>query len=106
MRVDSRPLVKWVLCRKTLIIGLKYPFQLIEFTIKTHPAYNELLKITEERKSNIHEGEIPSLGHKDIAHGVLLVLHDQLVKIQKEEGFETFTEVIKDMHMYPDLHGK
>jgi ribulose kinase len=63
--------------------------KLIDFVITTHPAYPELLKITEERKSNIHQ-----------------VLHDQLVKIQEEEGAETFTDVVKDVHMYPDFHGK
>lgn len=62
--------------------------QLIDFMITTHPAYPELLKITKEKNSNIHT-----------------VLHEHLVKIQKEEGAETFTDVIKDVHMYPDLHG-
>lgn len=33
------------------------------------------------------------------------VLLDELEKIRKEEGAESLTEVTKDMHMYPDLHG-
>ena len=33
------------------------------------------------------------------------VLHDELEKLRVEAGAESFTELTKDMHMYPDLHG-
>ncbi|EKM59553.1 uncharacterized protein PHACADRAFT_137471 [Phanerochaete carnosa HHB-10118-sp] len=62
--------------------------QLIDFMIKTHPAYNQLKEIAEERKTNIHT-----------------VLHDELEKLRQEAQVESFTELTKDMHMYPDLHG-
>lgn len=34
------------------------------------------------------------------------VLRDTLEEIRKAEGAESFTEVIKDIHFYPDLHGQ
>ena len=34
------------------------------------------------------------------------VLHDELEKLRQEAQVESFTELTKDMHMYPDLHGK
>ena len=34
-----------------------------------------------------------------------LVLRDLLEEIKKEEGAESWTEMLKDMHFYPDLHG-
>ena len=33
------------------------------------------------------------------------VLHDELEKLRQEAQVESFTELTKDMHMYPDLHG-
>ncbi|KAI0786483.1 Pentulose kinase [Abortiporus biennis] len=62
--------------------------QLIDFMIKTHPAYNELQSLTKERNANVHE-----------------VLQDILERIRVDENVESLTEVTKDMHMYPDLHG-
>ncbi|THH01759.1 hypothetical protein EW026_g1009 [Hermanssonia centrifuga] len=62
--------------------------QLIDFMITTHPAYGKLKALAEERKTSIHE-----------------VLHDELEKLQAELGAESFTEITKDMHFYPDLHG-
>ena len=34
------------------------------------------------------------------------VLAEELEKLRQKEGAETLTEVTKDMHLYPDLHGK
>ncbi|EPQ59684.1 Pentulose kinase [Gloeophyllum trabeum ATCC 11539] len=62
--------------------------QLIDFMITTHPAYKELQEKAEKENTNIHE-----------------VLHDTLVKMKEENGVETFTELTKDLHFYPDLHG-
>ncbi|KAJ3975946.1 Pentulose kinase [Lentinula raphanica] len=62
--------------------------QLIDFMIKTHPAYPRLQKMAEEQKSNI-----------------FAVLQDLLQKMKKENGVESLTELTKDMHFYPDLHG-
>lgn len=33
------------------------------------------------------------------------VLADQLEKLRIEAGAESLTELTKDMHFYPDLHG-
>ncbi|KAA1465926.1 Pentulose kinase [Dentipellis sp. KUC8613] len=62
--------------------------QLIDFMITTHPAYAELKQVAADRKTNIHQ-----------------VLADTLEEIRKREGAETWTEVLKFMHFYPDLHG-
>ncbi|KAI0922037.1 hypothetical protein AcW1_004143 [Taiwanofungus camphoratus] len=62
--------------------------QLIDFMITTHPAYPKLLELAEERKADIHE-----------------VLHDELEKLCLEAKVESWTELTKDMHFYPDLHG-
>ncbi|KZT12662.1 Pentulose kinase [Laetiporus sulphureus 93-53] len=62
--------------------------QLIDFMITTHPAYPRLKQIAEEQKTNIHE-----------------VLQNELNKLCEENGVETWTELTKDMHFYPDLHG-
>ncbi|KAI0075433.1 Pentulose kinase [Panus rudis PR-1116 ss-1] len=62
--------------------------QLIDFMLKTHPAYHELQRIADEQKTNIHE-----------------VLNKELEKMRDQEGVESFTELTKDMHFYPDLHG-
>ncbi|KAI0699834.1 Pentulose kinase [Cytidiella melzeri] len=62
--------------------------QLIDFMIKTHPAYPKLTELAEQQQVSIHN-----------------VLHDELEKLRKENGAESFTELTKDMHFYPDLHG-
>ncbi|KAH8829742.1 Pentulose kinase [Flagelloscypha sp. PMI_526] len=61
---------------------------LIDFMITTHPAYNRLVEIGKKEDKNIHT-----------------VLSDILEKLQKEEGASSFTELTKDIHFYPDLHG-
>ncbi|KAI0346965.1 Pentulose kinase [Trametopsis cervina] len=62
--------------------------QLIDFMIKTHPAYPQLTKLAAEQQTSIHT-----------------VLHDELEKLRVENGVDSFTELTKDMHFYPDLHG-
>lgn len=62
--------------------------QLIDFMITTHPAYPKLKELAEQRKTNIHE-----------------VLQDELNKLCKENKAANWTELTKDMHFYPDLHG-
>ena len=34
-----------------------------------------------------------------------IVLAEELEKLRQKVGAETLTEVTKDMHLYPDLHG-
>ncbi|EJD00891.1 Pentulose kinase [Fomitiporia mediterranea MF3/22] len=62
--------------------------QLIDFMITTHAAYPQLKEIAENEKTSIH-----------------IVLANELERQRKEKGFETLTELTKDMHLYPDLHG-
>ncbi|KAL0062626.1 hypothetical protein AAF712_010463 [Marasmius tenuissimus] len=62
--------------------------QLIDFMITTHPAYARLVNLGKEQNKNIHA-----------------VLYDILQNLKKEAGVESLTELTKDMHFYPDLHG-
>ncbi|TDL29142.1 Pentulose kinase [Rickenella mellea] len=62
--------------------------QLIDFMITTHPAYPKLVERAKNENTNIHN-----------------VLADQLNHLRKEAGVENLTELTKDMHIYPDLHG-
>ena len=108
--------------------------QLIDFMITTHPTYGELKRLAEEQKISIHEGESHHSANKDCIRVVnvfylknvhcvcmcvcmclfvraictgrmVTVLHDELEKLKKEKNVESFTELTKDMHFYPDLHG-
>ncbi|KAF7982342.1 hypothetical protein HWV62_29058 [Athelia sp. TMB] len=62
--------------------------QLIDFILTTHPAYHKLKQKAEYEKSNIHQ-----------------VLQELLEKLREENHAESLTELCKDMHFYPDLHG-
>ncbi|CAL1701874.1 unnamed protein product [Somion occarium] len=62
--------------------------QLIDFMIKTHPAHGQLQQLAQDKNTSIHE-----------------VLHKELHKLCAEYKVESFTELTKDMHFYPDLHG-
>ncbi|KAI0334932.1 Pentulose kinase [Cubamyces sp. BRFM 1775] len=62
--------------------------QLIDFMITTHPAYPRLKELAEKQKKNIHE-----------------VLQAELEKLRVEEKVDNLTELTKDLHFYPDLHG-
>ncbi|KAJ7179530.1 FGGY family of carbohydrate kinase [Mycena filopes] len=62
--------------------------QLIDFILTNHPAY-------------------PLLQEQGKAEGksIFVVLHDLLEKLRDEEKVASFTELMKDVHMYPDFHG-
>ncbi|KAH7903288.1 FGGY family of carbohydrate kinase [Hygrophoropsis aurantiaca] len=62
--------------------------QLIDFIITTHVAYPELQERAKKENSNIHQ-----------------VLLEVLQQLCKEHHAETFTELTKDIHFYPDFHG-
>ncbi|KAJ7367864.1 FGGY family of carbohydrate kinase [Mycena albidolilacea] len=62
--------------------------QLIDFILTTHPAYPELQERAKAQGKNI-----------------FVVLGDLLEKLRAEEGVATLTELLKDVHMYPDFHG-
>ncbi|GLB33245.1 putative FGGY family of carbohydrate kinases, C-terminal domain [Lyophyllum shimeji] len=62
--------------------------QLIDFIVTTHPAYPQLVELGKEQQKNIH-----------------VVLQEILEKLRTDYKVETLTELTKDLHMYPDLHG-
>lgn len=62
--------------------------QLIDFVITTHPAYGELQERAAAQQKNIHQ-----------------VLRETMDEIRDAEGAESWTEALKEMHFYPDLHG-
>ncbi|KAG8708072.1 hypothetical protein FRC09_001461 [Ceratobasidium sp. 395] len=63
--------------------------QLIDFVLKTHPAYVRLESIAKEQQKSVH-----------------VVLAEQLETLRQEAGVESLVELTKDIHFYPDLHGK
>ncbi|KAG8218287.1 hypothetical protein J3R82DRAFT_3898 [Butyriboletus roseoflavus] len=62
--------------------------QLIDFVITTHPAYPELQERAKQEQKNIHQ-----------------VLLEVLENLRQEKQVESFTELTKDIHFYPDFHG-
>ncbi|KAG0700075.1 hypothetical protein DFH29DRAFT_990548 [Suillus ampliporus] len=62
--------------------------QLIDFIITTHTAYPELQERAKQEGKAIH-----------------LVLLDVLEKLRHENHVDTYTELTKDVHFYPDFHG-
>lgn len=74
--------------------------------ITTHPAYPRLKELAEERKSNIHQGvfDIPLLVRSRSRSPP--VLAEELERLRGEAKAENWTELTKDIHFYPDLHGK
>ena len=57
--------------------------------ITTHPAYPALKKQAGEAQKPIH-----------------IILGETLETLREEAGIPTLTELTKDIHFYPDLHGK
>ncbi|KAK7061345.1 Pentulose kinase [Favolaschia claudopus] len=62
--------------------------QLIDFMLTTHPAYAELQERAKSEDKNM-----------------FVLLHDLMEHLRTSENASSFTEVLKDMHMYPDFHG-
>ncbi|KAJ7162642.1 FGGY family of carbohydrate kinase [Mycena crocata] len=62
--------------------------QLIDFVLTTHPAYAKLVETGKAQGKSIY-----------------VVLQELLDKLQAEEGVASLTELMKDVHMYPDFHG-
>ena len=70
--------------------------QLIDFVITTHPAYPELQKLAKQQ-DKIHIVLADLLEH----------LRVQEAKAAKKDPNDfPLTELTKDLHMYPDLHGR
>lgn len=79
--------------------------KLIDFMITTHPAYGRLKELASEQKKNIHQGRLFLSSDRFRSLICSIVLNDKLEELQKEEGVSSRTELTKDMHFYPDLHG-
>jgi hypothetical protein len=112
-----RSIINWTGSLHASFIYLTHKHsQLIDFIITTHPSYQELVKLGQEQKKNIHTGiYYPCL---KLLHSsktiqlfsafflfLSLVLEERLEKLRVENGVESLTELIKDLHVYPDFHG-
>ncbi|KAG8711493.1 hypothetical protein FRC08_015818 [Ceratobasidium sp. 394] len=62
--------------------------QLIDFMLTTHPAYARLQSLAKEQQKSVH-----------------VVLAERLESLRQEANVESLTELTKDIHFYPDLHG-
>ncbi|KAI5449982.1 hypothetical protein NCC49_003873 [Naganishia albida] len=62
--------------------------QLIDFIMQTHPAYSKVQAMAEEKNSNVFG-----------------ILEARLEELKKERGCDTSTELTRNIHFYPDLHG-
>ncbi|KAL7410972.1 Pentulose kinase [Mrakia frigida] len=62
--------------------------QLIDFMIKTHPAYPELVEVSKKEGKNMFD-----------------VLGERLESMRVSRGEDTLTDLTRDLHLYPDLHG-
>lgn len=62
--------------------------QLVEHIITTHPAYSELLLLAKKSGKDNHA-----------------VLEELLETLRVTNNADTLTDVIKDLHLYPDFHG-
>ena len=81
--------------------------QLIDFMITTHPAYQELVKLGQEQQKNIHTGVLSwyTFHSNDSNFASFIVLEEKLEKLRVENNVGSLTELIKDLHIYPDFHG-
>uniref|UniRef100_A0A8H7XZA8 Pentulose kinase n=1 Tax=Psilocybe cubensis TaxID=181762 RepID=A0A8H7XZA8_PSICU len=62
--------------------------QLIDFVLTNHPAYPEAVKIGKEEGKNVHT-----------------LIQERLERLRTTYKVDTFTELTKDLHIYPDFHG-
>ncbi|RSH92181.1 hypothetical protein EHS25_008596 [Saitozyma podzolica] len=62
--------------------------QLIDFMMKTHPAFPKLQELSMQTGKNTYD-----------------LLGERLETMMKERGAETLTHLTKELHFYPDLHG-
>jgi len=62
--------------------------QLIDFVLKTHPAYSKLQQAADAKEVGIYD-----------------YLASDLKRQLKEKKIKSVTELTKHLHFYPDLHG-
>jgi ribulose kinase len=63
--------------------------QLIDFVLKTHPAFGELQSRASQSSEDLFD-----------------VLYAMLENSRREHGVSNLTELTMHLHMYPDLHGE
>ncbi|PPQ94200.1 hypothetical protein CVT25_006854 [Psilocybe cyanescens] len=61
---------------------------LIDFVLTNHPAYPEAVKVGREQGKNVHT-----------------LIQERLERLKTTHNVDTFTELTKDLHIYPDFHG-
>lgn len=75
--------------------------------LTTHPAYTRLQEKAKAQDSNIHQGKILCPTQKALTLiWNCAVLQELLEQRRVEKKAESLTELTKDMHFYPDLHGR
>ena len=107
MKVDSLLLDRYVLHWYTEICDHWF-IKLIDHIITTHPAYPKLQERAEKEQRNVHDSTLYLIGYllwytSPISH---TVLHETLEGLQYEAEADSLTELTKDVHLYPDFHGK
>ncbi len=73
--------------------------------LTTHPAYNKLVELGKEQKKNIHVGRYDYSRCSSLSLIPFTVLQEMLAKLKAESKADSLTELTKDIHLYPDLHG-
>ena len=80
--------------------------QLLDFILTTHPAYNELVERGKRESKNIFLRKWLDFLWMNWWSQLRTVLDDILEQLRIERGAKSLTELTKDLHIYPDLHGQ
>ncbi|KAF7432849.1 hypothetical protein PC9H_004792 [Pleurotus ostreatus] len=63
--------------------------QLIDFILTTHPAYSKLVETAKAKQTDIHT-----------------LLKDLLEELRVQQNVDSYQDLTRDLHYYPDFHGK
>ena len=90
-----------------VIVHIEYQrVQLIEHTLTTHPAYNELVRRAEDAGKDVHAGSESLFILLSISFDSSRpVLQDVLEEMRINAGLRNFTELTRHIHVYPDFRG-
>jgi ribulose kinase len=80
--------------------------QLIDFVLKTHPAYSKLQQAAEGKGIGIYQCDAFCSLLRHTSNVKLIDLTSELQKQMTETECKSPTELTKHIHFYPDLHGK
>ncbi|KAF4601895.1 hypothetical protein EYR40_005095 [Pleurotus pulmonarius] len=62
--------------------------QLIDFILTTHPAYSKLVETAKAKQTDIHT-----------------LLRDLLEELRVQQAVDSYQDLTRDLHYYPDFHG-